>query len=202
MSSGQAISMWPEQLLGWSTNPHSRRNAFVVIGLMLTVLDGPASCAPMKVPRFRDYPVADIYRGPVRPPEVGSLSQYTGSDLRCFGEGAAGFINQSINFSGHFVIAACTCGSGCRYLFLWDAKDGRLYRDLPFGAFNVGPYGSGQSGSILYKGENYQVRSSLLILEGCIEGTCDCSTSYYYWTGKRFILILRRMPKQLPKDCQ
>ena len=51
-----------------------------------------------------------------------------------------------VNFAGHFVLATRSCGSGCHYLFIWDAVTGKVYRDFAFGAINVGPYGSASRG--------------------------------------------------------
>jgi hypothetical protein len=43
-----------------------------------------------------------------------------------------------VNFAGHFVIDACTCGSGCHYLYMWDAVSGKFYQRLPPGVIDGG----------------------------------------------------------------
>lgn len=154
-----------------------------------------------QLPRFQDYRVSSIYRGAVKTPDFGALNQYSGTDLRCFGAAPASYTNHPANFAGHFVIGTCACGSGCRYLFMWDALSGKVYLQFPFGAINLGPYGIGAIvPPIEYKGEQYRLDSALLIVEGCTEGTCDCAKSFYAWDGRRFKLLLRQ-PLRVPPDC-
>src|SRR5207249_1037383 len=125
----------------------------------------------------------------------------SGSDVRCFGGDPAEYAREQANFAGHFVLGTCTCGSGCHYLFKWDALSGKVYRQFPFGPINVGPFGLGANlPPIEYKGEQYRLDSTLLIIEGCIEDTCDCATRYYTWNGNRFRLILKK-PSRKPPNC-
>lgn len=152
-----------------------------------------------------------MYRGPVKPPKVGKLDQYSGTDVRCFGDLVGdipnlgklkpGYAEARVNFAGHFVLGACTCGSGCHYLYMWDALTGKFYPDFPFGAIFVGPYGTGEIYPyIYYTGERYRVDSRLLVVQACFGETCDCATRYYTWNGNHFKLILRR-PVRMPPKC-
>jgi hypothetical protein len=154
-----------------------------------------------KQPSFEDYRVTGIYNGPVRPPNFGPLDQYSGADLRCFGEDPAFYAAMHVNFAGHFVVGACSCGSGCHYLFLWDAESGKVYLDLPFHSINVGPYGVGSAAPVEYSGEKHRADSSLLILDGCFEDTCDCAKRYYVWSRGRFKLIYRQSAR-IPPGCR
>ena len=85
---------------------------------------------------------------------------------------------------------------------MWDAATGRFYERVPPGVIDVGPYDwrPPQSPGIVYQGEQYRPDSSLLIVEGCVEDTCDCANRYYQWTGSRFKLILRQ-PVRMPERC-
>jgi hypothetical protein len=158
-----------------------------------------ASAQPVNPPSFKDYRVARVYRGRVKPPEVGNLDNYSGTDLRCFGGAPAEYVKERVNFAGHFVIG--TCRKRLPLSVFWDVLTGRFYPHFPFGPVNVGPYGLGESlPPVEYKGEEYRVDSSLLVVEGCIEGTCDCATRYYALNGKQFKLVLRR-PVRMPPDC-
>lgn len=80
------------------------------------------------VPRFEEYKVAKLYRGVVRPPIFGEVTQYEGTDLRCFSGDSSNYSKEPVNFAGRFVNESCSCGSGCHYLFMWDAPTGRFYR--------------------------------------------------------------------------
>jgi hypothetical protein len=154
-----------------------------------------------KAPSFETYRVPKVYSAAVKPPAFGALDGYSGTDLQCFGQDPETYAAMHVNFAGHFVISACSCGSGCRYLFLWDAQTGKVYRQLPFGPINVGPYGvGGTTPPVRYAGEQYRADSSLLMLDGCFEETCDCAKRYYAWSGSHFKLI-HREPDRLPPDC-
>jgi hypothetical protein len=89
---------------------------------------------------------------------------------------------ERVNFAGHFVIDSCTCGTGCHYLFMWDAINGKVYQRLPPGVIDVGPFNSGTDELIEYKGED-RADSSLLIVDACVEASCDCATRYYKGTA-------------------
>jgi hypothetical protein len=152
-------------------------------------------------PRFADFPVASIYHRPVKPPNLGSPEKFEGTDIRCFGGDASEFAREHVNFADHFVIDACTCGSGCHYLFMWDAITGQFYPRLPPGVIDVGPYDMPGPDPIQYKGEQYRIDSSLLIVDGCVEDTCDCATRYYRWDGRAFTRISSRVSR-VPTRCR
>lgn len=174
---------------------------FVVVlaaGGFVTLANGQSKKVP---PRFEDFPVPSVYRGAVKPPAFGDRSRLEGTDLRCFGD-LTDYVDAKVNFAGHFVIGTCTCGSGCHYLFMWDASTGKFYERLPPGVIDVGPYRGRDvpPPGIIYNGEQFQANSSLLIVEGCIEDTCDCGVRYYRWNGSRFELILKQ-PARMPERC-
>jgi hypothetical protein len=156
-------------------------------------------------PRFEDFAISAVYHGLVKPPDFGDTVRFEGTDVRCFADPVFPtsrdvYAGMQVNFAGHFVISTCTCGSGCHYLYMWDAISGKFYQRLPPGVIDVGPYTGrdAEPREITYRGERYQVNSSLLIVEGCVEDTCDCANRYYRWTGSRFELVFRgsvRMPE-------
>jgi hypothetical protein len=174
------------------------QSRFWLIALTLLVILPCGQSA--KLPSFGDYPVVEIYSGDVKLPDFGDPGEYRGTDLRCF-QNPGDYTGEQVNFAGHFVIAACRCGSGCHYLFMWDAQTGELYRRFPFGPINIGPYVAGAGVQNLeFKGEQHHPDSALLIVDGCIEDTCDCATRYYHWNGKQFKLI-QRQRSRIPARC-
>jgi hypothetical protein len=85
---------------------------------------------------------------------------------------------------------------------MWDALSGNFFRRIAIGVINIGPYGLGSvHGPIEYQGEKYRVDSTLLIVEGCVEDTCDCAKRYYQWNGRRFKL-LQKIPSRIPPECR
>jgi hypothetical protein len=164
-----------------------RLNATVLLFLTPSTLSA-------KPPRFADYPVANVYKGRVKAPKFNREGRcFTNPDL---------YTSEQVNFAGHFIIDSCTCGSGCHYLFMWDVITGRFYALLPPGVIQVGPFGAeGPATSFTYKGEEFRKDSSLLIIDGCVEDTCDCATRYYKWNGARFELISKQQ-QYVPPKCK
>ncbi len=175
----------------------------IAVALCLLVFRWPYGYGQTeKPPRFEDYPARNIHRGKVRAPSFGDISKFTGTDVRCFGAEPGFYTKKPVNFAGHYVIGACTCGSSCHYLYLWDALTGKVYQQFPAQPIDVGPYRDGSNDAMVeYKGEEYHVGSSLLIVEGCVEQTCDCARRYYRWDGKAFKLLLRQSVP-MPTECK
>jgi hypothetical protein len=146
-------------------------------------------------PRFEDYSVSQVYRGPIHTPRFGRLSRYQGTDIRCFSADPELYTSEPANFAGHFVIRACSCGSGCHYLFMWDALTGKVYPRLLPGSIDVNSFNE-----VDYAGEEARPDSALLTVEACVEDTCDCGKWYYRWTGKQLKLLYRE-PVRLPPYC-
>ena len=165
---------------------------FRLIAFLLMPVLGHGQTATQ--PSFEDYPVSKIYRGRVKRPAFGHI------EGRCFTDPDL-YASEQVNFAGHFIIDSCTCGSGCHSLFMWDVMTGKFYSLLPPGIIQVGPFGAeGPATSLTYKGEQFRKDSSLLIVDGCVEDTCDCATRYYVWKGTRFKMISRqRVP--MPLKC-
>ena len=181
--------------------PQQTLQSLATLALATTGVVAVANAQSVVSPRFEDYSVRTIYRGPAKPPVIPDRTQLQGTDLRCFGADPSFYSKTQVNFAGHFVVDTCSCGSGCHYLFMWDAVTGKLYRQLPPGAIEVGPFESRDaSPQLVYKGEEYRPNSTLLIVEGCIEDSCDCATRYYRWTGSRFHLVLQQ-PVRMPGRC-
>ena len=185
---------------GGCASQSSRWSLLTWSAVAIPLLCGIGS-AQVSRPTFADYRVTSIYAGPTRPPRLGRMDRYTGTDLRCFGEDPTTYAAMPVNFAGHFVLGQCSCGSGCSYLYLWDARTGAFYRDLPFGPLDVGPYGDLKGHPVItYAGASYRADSSLLILDGCFEGTCDCAKRFYVWKSSVFQLI-QRQPGRVPRKC-
>jgi hypothetical protein len=170
-----------------------------ILGGILTAAPPPQSTPP----RFEDFPVITVYRG--GRPILAIQTDFKERILRCyadpvFGRSPESYARERVNFAGHFVISTCTCGTGCHYLYMWDATSGKFYQLLPPGVLHIGPFDTGGGRSVEYRGEQYRTNSSLLIVEGCVEDTCDCSKRYYQWTGSQFKLILRQ-PVPIPGAC-
>lgn len=171
----------------------------LVIIFLGAALAASSASQESHVPDFRSYPAANVLRSVAKPPVLSGIA----SDdplMRCVWGVPESFQNQPVNFAGGYVLRSCTCGSGCFFLYMWDARSGRLYYpEFPLGAIDTGPFGAPPA-SLVYNGEDFRADSRLLVIQGCREGTCDCATWYFEWTGSRFRRITKR-PVKLPLNC-
>jgi hypothetical protein len=86
------------------------------------------------------------------------------------------------NFAGHYTIAEWGCGSGCMSSAVIDAVTGKVF-PAPFRILSM-PLPEGE-GDHEYQGAVYQLKSRLLIADGCPEET-GCGTYYYEWSDNKF----------------
>jgi hypothetical protein len=154
---------------------------------------------------FSQYPAYSVFKGKVTPPHFRKSLKpedtfFPDGDPHC-GWDDDGFYDRYYgamkpNFAGNYIIAGCTCGSGCHYLLMWDARTGEVIRNLPVGTIDVGPYSGAPI--ITYAGETHRVDSNLLVLEGCFDQDAhperrDCGRYFYLWTkGKKFAFLSKQ----------
>lgn len=143
---------------------------------------------PPAAPRFTDYPVSTIYRGRPAAPKFDADDFY----LDRFIEAVTYSSAHGPNFAGHYAIAQWSCGSDCRSMEVVDVKNGRIFREAPYGMMAI----AGR-----FAGLSFKVNSRLLIAEGCFDNDWndehreprDCGRKYFEWTGTGFKL-LREIP--------
>lgn len=164
---------------------------FVLVAGALATLAQPSLPqsvqSPGRLPTFEDFPVTQVFHGkPARPILQGSDWYYRTR----FREQAA----RGVDFAGHYKVVAWGCGSGCSVWSIVDEQTGRIYHPFPFGVLNV-PF-MGTVDGREYQGVQYQVDSSLLIVDGCPETkdvddprTDQCFTMYYRWQNNRLVLL-------------
>jgi len=165
----------------FAANLMNRLFSTLLPGLLIFVLYIPASAQKRK-PRFRDYPVEEIFRGvPARVKfRIRWDDRSYGSDLR---EGAA----NGPNFAGHFTIVTWGCGSDCYDIAVVDSRTGRVW----FAPF---------TGSI---GLSFRRDSRLLIVDsqaerektfpnGLPKGFGRAPEIFFVWRGNKFVQIYPR----------
>lgn len=142
-------------------------------------------------PSPRDYP-ALVYRGrvhlPIFPVFPNGKPKF---DPKCVSDDApkrqAYFEHARVNFAGTWVLETCSCGSGCSYLYMWNARTGELYRNFPFRGIQLG------LNTANWRGLVFTPASRLLITEARIDDprARPNQRCYYLWTGKRFVLLFQ-----------
>lgn len=74
-----------------------------------------------RAPRFEDYPVREVYKGPVAPVRLDSRR------ARMFRTRLREDSRTGPNFAGHYTVVIWGCGTGCAQMGVVDSKTGRVY---------------------------------------------------------------------------
>lgn len=146
-----------------------------------------ASCGPVisqeKEPawalKFADYAVAEVFRGKPAPPALLTKTQHM------FRSAITQATRKGPNFAGHYTVAEWGCGSGCISMVVVDAESGKVF-PAPFKILSL-PLAQGEGGHE-YQGAVYQLKSRLLVADGCPEDK-KCGTYYYQWKVNQFKLL-------------
>ena len=84
-------------------------------------LPARAALTQSSVPRFKDYPVSEIYKGPIAPLVLRRDDLTFKTRLRWAAK------NQKPNFAGHYILTTWGCGAECVMGAVIDAKTGKVY---------------------------------------------------------------------------
>ena len=146
--------------------------------LLLALASLPAGAfAQGRVPRFRDYPVREVYEG--RPARVRLTP-----DNRLFRTRLREAGRQRANFAGRYVVTTWGCGTGCQLGAVVDLKTGRVHW-LPH-RLCCWPYGEPPYPSPVA----FRLDSRLIVLTGARGETetedGDVGVHFYEFRGGRF----------------
>ncbi len=139
---------------------------------------------------FDDYAVSNVFRGtPARPHIVEKQHlEFRTAITEAAAKGA--------NFAGHYTIAQWDCGSDCLSLVIIDETTGKLFSP-PFKVLTTPQVqGTEDDPAHEFKGAVFQLKSRLLILDGCPEDK-KCATYYYEWKDdqlKQLSMVPQRGP--------
>jgi hypothetical protein len=158
--------------------------AFAMV-LMFALCAHPQSrTSPPVVPKFSDYIEDSVFRGTPAPPNIATKRQ------QLFRTQIHRAAKKGPNFAGRYTIARWGCGVACVMFAITDAASGVTY-DPPFNSVTTPP---ARHGEIFGELLNWRANSSLLVVDGCIEGEVGCASFYYEWNGERLVL-LHKTPK-------
>jgi hypothetical protein len=134
-----------------------------------------------KVPSFKQYRVAEVYRGKPATPVFKTREELEyRTRIR---EGAA----KGPNFAGHYAVVEWGGGTGTGGFVLVDVKTGQIF-------FHAQPPGTGPDFM-------YNLDSRLMVSDS-YTGPPDAETtirSFWEWTGKEMRFITKTKPKGLPE---
>ena len=129
---------------------------------------------------FKDFPVAEQYRGPLHSPELDPADPP--ESLKNWSITVAATL--PADFAGHYRVVKFSCGTECTAYVITDVISGRLMvegsADFPY---EVGPAQRPK----LPRGLEYKLNSRLLVIHGCVPDA-PCGSYYYVVDGDQLRL--------------
>jgi hypothetical protein len=103
--------------------PEITLSVFALNFALLFVYSNEIAFAQKRIPGFKDYPVAKIYKGKPAPLKL------TREEKRVYGEKLQYTIENygEVDFAGHYIVANWSCGMWCNWSAVIDAKTGKVY---------------------------------------------------------------------------
>ena len=148
----------------------------------------PGVATVSTAPRFEDYPVRHIFKGPVARVRLDSKR------ARMFRTRLREDSRTGPNFAGRYTVVFWGCGTGCAQMAVVDAGTGRVYwppfdeTDIP-DEQDVKPNG------------NYRLDSRLLVVtQNHYDGRGGYTASYYLFAGGRFRLLRKAEERWEPSE--
>jgi len=147
----------------------------------------------VRAPRFEDYPVGELYKGPVAPVRLDSRrARMFRTRLREDSRGGP-------NFAGRYTVVVWGCGTGCAQMGVVDSKTGRAYFP-PVEYMDIPDMGDAEARSQWFRLDSRLLR----ITRDFYDGTGSYTAYYYLFEGGRFRLLresVERQP-QPPDDAE
>jgi hypothetical protein len=157
------------------------------------------------VPRFEDYPVAELFKGKLATPILTSREQirFRARITEGITKGWGVWTGESEmkerpgpNFAGHYVIVRWGCGAGCRRMAVVDARSGQTYAPPMSSEGRTGlalpQFGTGAART------DFRLNSRLFQMDACsnVSGRQanwekDCFSYYFLWRDNRWVLLHR-----------
>jgi hypothetical protein len=137
-------------------------------------------------PRFEDYPVREVYRGPVATLRLDSKrARMFRTRLREDSRGGP-------NFAGRYAVVVWGCGTGCAQMGVVDSKTGRVYFP-PVEYMDIPDLEDAET-----RARWFRLDSRLLVItKDYYDGTGGYTAYYYLFEGGRFRL-LRKAEERTP----
>jgi hypothetical protein len=165
----------------------------VLAALALCVLTAQGSAAQEQrrgaaaAPRFEDYPVREVYKGPVAPVRLDSRK------ARMFRTRLREDSRTGPNFAGRYALVVWGCGTGCAQVGVVDSKTGRVYFP-PIEYVDIPDMEDAEA-----RARFFRLDSRLLVLtKDQYDGLGTYTAYYYLFDGGRFRLLRKATERQPP----
>ena len=96
-------------------------NIFCLEDRTVSMSLGDSHFTVKNLPAFTDYPVTEIYKGPIALVKLSSHAKAKGYRTRLKAAAAKG-----PNFAGHYIVEEIGCGSSCQTVWVIDAITGKI----------------------------------------------------------------------------
>jgi hypothetical protein len=137
-------------------------------------------------PRFEDYPVREIYKGPVASVRLDSRkARMFRTRLREDSRGGP-------NFAGRYTVVVWGCGTGCAQMGVVDARNGRVYFP-PVEYMDIPDTEDAEARSRVFRLDS----RLLVITKNLYDGQGTYTAYYFLFDGGRFRL-LRKAEERTP----
>jgi hypothetical protein len=141
-------------------------------------------------PRFEDYPVREVYKGPV------ARVRLDGRKARMFRTALREGAREGPNFAGHYAVVFWGCGTGCAQMGVVDSKTGRVYFP-PVEYMDIPDTEDAEA-----RARFFRLDSRLLVITQNHYDMERTYTAYYYlFDGGRFRL-LRKADEHMPQTTE
>jgi hypothetical protein len=165
----------------------------IIVGAVITLAQ------PSHLPRFEDYPVASVYRGPISPP---NLTKQAEMYRKVIADG----IRHGVNFAGSYVVVRFSIGDGPLGVILVDALSGNVLK-LPKAVVGDSYFVAATSCLALNEGRSYldqedtqvlsfRVDSELMTIRQCTH--TGWAKRFYHLSKGKWHFITRLVPPPPP----
>ncbi len=141
-----------------------------------------------RAPRFEDYPVREVYRGPV------ARVRLDGRKARMFRTRLQEDSRGGPNFAGRYAVVVWGCGTGCAQMGVVDSKTGRVYFP-PVEYMDIPDTEDAEARSRVFRLDS----RLLVITKNRYDGQGTYTAYYYLFDGGRFRL-LRKADERMPAE--
>ncbi len=150
---------------------------------LLFVCSNQTGFAQKRIPRFKDYPVATIYKGKPSPLKL------TREEKRLYGEKLQYTIENygEVDFAGRYIVANWGCGMWCNWSAIINAKTGKVYWWNGILSFCFPHLDKDFVCNENFSNVEYRIESKLIVFFGRRNDADDRGFHYYKFENGRFI---------------
>jgi hypothetical protein len=141
-----------------------------------------------RAPQFEDYPMREVYRGPVARVRLDSR------EARMFRTRLQEDSRGGPNFAGRYAVVVWGCGTGCAQMGVVDSKTGRVYFP-PVEYMDIPDTEDAEARSRVFRLDS----RLLVITKNHYDGQGTYTAYYYLFDGSRFRL-LRKVDERMPTE--